>query len=47
MKKLKLRSWNHRGVWVDMVNKISEGWKVIKEPKKNFWGIWTCKLEKL
>ena len=47
MKKLKLKSWSHKGIWIDMVNKIYEGWRVVKEPNKNWFGKWTCKLEKL
>ena len=46
MKKLKLRSSNPKAIYLEMWDKMMEGWKVVKLPTKNFFGIWICKLEK-
>ena len=44
--KLKLRSTNPTAIWLEMWEKMQDGWKVVKLPHKNFLGFWKCKLEK-
>ena len=46
MKKLKLKSRSHKEIFQNMTNKIFEGWKVTKAPRKNLLGTYVCKLEK-
>ena len=47
MKKLTIRERNYKVAWNIMVNKISEGWKTVKPMKKNRFGSWVVKMEKL
>ncbi len=44
--KLKLKSKIKKVIWLNMWEKMDEGWIVIQLPKKNIFGTWTCKLEK-
>ena len=46
MKKLKIKSESEKAIFIKMFEKIQEGWKVTKTPKKNWLGVWKCKLEK-
>lgn len=46
MKKLKLKSESERRIYIKMSEKIQEGWTVTKPIKKNWLGVYVCKLEK-
>lgn len=45
--KLKLKSTKLETLDKKIYELISEGWKVIRPPKKNWLGKWICKLEKI
>lgn len=44
--KLKLKAKGHKAIWQEMINRMYEGWKVVKAPRKNIFGTWVCKLKK-
>lgn len=44
--KLKLTNKSRKCLEIEMFKLISEGWKVIKPPCKNWLGKWIVKLEK-
>jgi len=46
MKTKKLRNKNQVCLHIRMWNLENQGWRIIKQPFKNWFGVWTCKLEK-
>lgn len=46
MKKAKFKAKSRRLLDLKIYEKITEGWAVVKYPKKNWLGTWVCKMEK-
>jgi len=46
MKKLKIKAKNERAFFILLFDKMQGGWVVTKEPHKNLFGNWICKMEK-
>lgn len=44
--KTTLKSRSYQALLLEMWQLQTKGWEVCKQPYKNFWGYWVCKLKK-
>jgi hypothetical protein len=44
--KLKMSSKNYKSLQIKIYEKVSQGWEVVRDPKKNIFDVWAVKMQK-
>lgn len=47
MTEIKIKSNELKLVHSKIYEKVAQGWAVVIEPKKNFWGVWVATMAKI
>ena len=47
MEKVKFKAGSPRALGLKIYEMVAKGWAIVKHPRKNWFGVWSCKMKKI